>query len=108
MFRVAGDSMTPALHDGDFVLSLRVPKFCLTSGAIVVVADSHRGRVVKRLKAIEGSVVELRGDNAKASTDSRTFGPVPVSALEGRVLMRIRAPRTRQTDAQVLPRTGHD
>ena len=37
--------------------------------------------------------VFVLGDNRPDSVDSRTFGPIPVSRITGRVLMRIWPPR---------------
>jgi hypothetical protein len=36
--------------------------------------------------------VWLEGDNKHDSHDSRYYGPVPSSLLQGRVVMRVRAP----------------
>ena len=47
-------------------------------GDVVVVRDPRDARrwLLKRCVARNGAMVELRGDNALASTDSREFGPV--------------------------------
>ena len=47
-------------------------------GDVVVVRDprDHDRWLLKRCVAREGSRLDLRGDNAPASTDSRDFGPV--------------------------------
>lgn len=49
--------------------------------------------VVKRVHAIgaDGSI-ELQGDNASVSTDSRHYGPVPRAAVVGRVVWRYHPP----------------
>jgi hypothetical protein len=44
--------------------------------------------LVKRVAAVTPGGVEVRGDNPAASTDSRTFGPVPRALLAGPVLYR--------------------
>lgn len=48
-------------------------------GDVVVVRDAHgsEGWILKRCVARVGTRLDLRGDNAGASTDSREFGPVP-------------------------------
>lgn len=83
---VTGDSMRPALAPGDRLLAVRSRR--APPGALVVVRDPRdRDRVlVKRVvrSGPEGMVVE--GDNAAASTDSRSFGPVP--SVWGRALYR--------------------
>ena len=42
--------------------------------------------LVKRIGAVLEDGVVLHGDNPRASTDSRSFGPVPSSAVLGRVV----------------------
>jgi len=44
--------------------------------------------VVKRVADVSGGTVVVRGDNPDASTDSRTFGPVPAASIGGRVVYR--------------------
>ena len=47
---------------------------------------SHR-ELVKRVAALDGGALTILGDNP-ASTDSRTFGPVPASSVRWRVVFR--------------------
>ena len=42
--------------------------------------------LVKRVSAVLEDEIVLRGDNPGASTDSRSFGPVPAGAVLGRVV----------------------
>lgn len=87
---VEGTSMEPALRPGDRLLVVARPPRVGD-----VVALRHDGRVmVKRVAAIDGSHVTVHGDNGAASTDSRSFGPVPRSAVIGRAVYRY-APRER-------------
>jgi nickel-type superoxide dismutase maturation protease len=79
---VVGDSMIPALEPGDRLLLVVVrPRV----GDIVAVRDPRMpDRVlVKRVQDITADGVTVLGDNACASTDSRTFGPVPRRSIEG-------------------------
>jgi type IV secretory pathway protease TraF len=47
------------------------------------------GRVlVKRIADLDRSEAEVIGDNPDASTDSRSFGRVPLTSVTGRVLYR--------------------
>jgi signal peptidase I len=98
---VAGSSMEPALHHGDWLLATR--RGARTPGAVVVVPDPRTGLdLVKRIAGGPGDEVEGRrlgpdeymvvGDNAAASTDGRTFGTVRGGAIEGVVRFRF-APR---------------
>lgn len=73
---VVGDSMRPALEPGDRVLAVRGLRPRL--GDLAVVRDPRLPErlLVKRVSAVGPGGVEVLGDNAPASTDSRAFGPV--------------------------------
>lgn len=92
-FVVRGMSMAPTLQPGDRLLVRRWPRR-LAPGALVVVAapPAPRRLVVKRVVSVRGAQVTVRGDNPEASTDSRTYGPVPRAALRGRVVYRYAPP----------------
>jgi nickel-type superoxide dismutase maturation protease len=85
---VSGNSMRPGLHPGDRLLV--VPVLRIQEGQVVAVSDPRRpGRVlVKRVHSIRGGLVEVRGDNAQESTDSRHFGGLPRSSVIGRAVYR--------------------
>ncbi len=89
LYRVAGESMRPALRPGDIVLA--VTRFRPREG-LVVIADGAGGRTIKRLGSRIGERWELRGDNRTLSLDSRQLGPVSPAALRGRVVLRVRMP----------------
>ena len=88
---VDGDSMLPTLLPGDrlFVVHGLRPR----PGDLVTLPDprSPARVVVKRVTSVAGEgadgarTLEVRGDNPDASTDSRTFGPVPARSIRGRV-----------------------
>ena len=90
---VEGESMLPTLVPGDRLLVVlgggrhRPPP---EVGDLVVTADPRDGArvVVKRVAAVDALTAELVGDNPEASTDSRVFGRVSVSALQGRAVYR--------------------
>ncbi|HEV3365169.1 MAG TPA: S26 family signal peptidase [Acidimicrobiia bacterium] len=90
---MAGESMVPTLLPGDRVLvwrglgPLRPP---IRVGDLVAVGDPRDAErlMVKRVVAVGGGDVVVRGDNEGASTDSRHYGPVRVAAIEGRVIYR--------------------
>ncbi|HYD09932.1 MAG TPA: nickel-type superoxide dismutase maturation protease [Acidimicrobiales bacterium] len=87
---VEGSSMVPTLLPGDRLLVLG-----LAPRVADVVAVEHDGTtMVKRVAAVDGDAITVHGDNADASTDSRTFGPVPRSSILGRAVYRY-APRER-------------
>ena len=83
--RVEGVSMVPVLAPGDRILVLR--KRQLAVGDIIAFKDGDDEAImVKRVTGIDWTSVRVEGDNSGASRDSRHFGPVPRSAVIGRVL----------------------
>jgi nickel-type superoxide dismutase maturation protease len=92
---VEGRSMAPTLLPGDRVLVLRSRR--LKVGDLVAVPDprGERRLLIKRITAIHGGLLELRGDNPDASTDSRDFGDVPTRRVLGRVVRRYAPSRRR-------------
>lgn len=106
-FEVAGESMVPTLCPGDFVLvdrfayRGRVPR----RGDIVVARDPRDAErlLVKRVARVDlHGMVWLEGDNGDASTDSRTFGAVPLDHIEGRVVFRYWPLFRRSSSASIL------
>lgn len=91
---VRGGSMAPALLPGDRLLvesrtyEARAPR----SGELVLAADPRmpERELIKRVATIdEGAAsADLRGDARDASTDSREFGAVPLSAIRWRAAYR--------------------
>ena len=85
--------MAPTLLPGDRLLVVRARR--ARAGAIVVVRDPRDStrEVVKRLTEMtpDGRLV-VHGDNGHASTDSRTYGPLPPGLLVGRALYRYAPP----------------
>ena len=86
--QVSGDSMRPGLQPGDRLLVVRARR--LRSGDIVAVADPRQPAriVVKRVAIVGPDSVTVLGDAPDASTDSRTFGPVPRRLVQGRAVYR--------------------
>ncbi|CAA7051054.1 unnamed protein product [Microthlaspi erraticum] len=106
---VRGDSMSPTFNPqrnsflDDYVL---VDKFCLSNykfarGDVVVFSSpTHlRERHMKRIVGMPGEWISssqdviripeghcwVEGDNKASSLDSRTFGPIPLGLIQGRV-----------------------
>ena len=97
---VAERSMEPALYPGDWLLARRTMArgrpLRVRAGQIVVAR--HPGRpgllIVKRAVRREPGGWWLASDNPEAgAVDSRAFGVVPPSLIEGRVLWRYRRGR---------------
>jgi nickel-type superoxide dismutase maturation protease len=89
---VAGDSMLPALAPGDRLVVLRHPRWRWRPGQVAALRDPRHPEeaalLVKRVAALTPGGVDVRGDHPAASTDSRTFGPVPPALMVGPVLYR--------------------
>jgi signal peptidase I len=75
---VEGMSMAPTYLPGERLTALRRWRRVRT-GDVVVVRDPRNSDrwLLKRCVARVGTKLDLRGDNAVASTDSRDFGLVP-------------------------------
>jgi nickel-type superoxide dismutase maturation protease len=94
---VDGASMLPTFLPGDrlvvesWTYSRRQPRV----GELVLAPDPRQPvrELVKRVAGISDGVIELRGDAADASTDSRAFGGVPVDRIRWRVAGRYWPPR---------------
>jgi len=92
-YRIAGESMSPALAAGERVLVNRAAYWLgrPRPGDVVVVRDPRaRDRLlIKRIDRSAGpDAWSVLGDNVAASTDSRSFGPLPRELLVGKVLAR--------------------
>ncbi|MCI0777901.1 MAG: nickel-type superoxide dismutase maturation protease [Chloroflexi bacterium] len=91
-FIVEGESMTPSVSPGERVFVNRAaywfgpPK----AGDLVVLRDPRKPErlLIKRIDEAHGNSFEVAGDNVDASTDSRTFGPVPADLILGKVWFR--------------------
>ena len=92
--KVAERSMEPALHPGDWLLIRRTRR--IRPGQVVLARHPERPEmlIVKRAARRDGGGWWLESDNPDAgAVDSRRFGAVPVSLIEGRVLARYWRPR---------------
>ena len=91
---VRGRSMAPTLLPGDrlVVESRTFARRAPRPGELVLAADPRQPRreLVKRVAAVDGEAgtLELRGDSAPESTDSRTFGALPLTEVRWRVTAR--------------------
>ena len=81
--------MEPTLRAGDWIVVtdlVRRPKV----GEIVLVRDPRDPDrlMLKRVAAVADGSCRVLGDRPEESTDSRTFGPVPLSNVVGRAVFR--------------------
>jgi nickel-type superoxide dismutase maturation protease len=74
---VEGLSMAPTYAPGERLTAIRRLRR-VRVGDVVLASDPRDPErlLLKRCVARRGRALELRGDNAQASTDSRDFGPV--------------------------------
>ena len=121
LWRVQGQDMFPAVHDGDLLLASRRVKEWRRGDVVIYRAEGERriGRIVavgtdkvsvtedgrllvngalqteeifyptemeseEPVSVPEGTVYIL-GDNRSACLDSRDFGPIPITEIEGKV-----------------------
>lgn len=87
---VEGESMLPSVSPDERVVVSRVPYWFgkPRAGDLVVLRDPREPSrlLLKRIDREEEGAYAIRGDNAEASTDSRTFGSVPRELILGKVL----------------------
>ncbi len=92
-FRVKGDSMLPLLKDGDLVLACDWYRLVgrLKPGDRVVFRHPIYGTLVKQVDELRPAERRLtvRGTRP-VSLDSQEFGPVPLSAVLGKVIWRVK------------------
>jgi len=78
LIKVIGDSMSPVLSDGDYVITKK-PR-SLQPGFIYVINHSDLGRIVKRLHSVKDTTYTFRGDNA-SSTPEAVIAPVSAERI---------------------------
>lgn len=108
---INGTSMAPSLTSGQPAIVAKGPLTGpIERGDVVLIRDATGlGHIVKRVRWLQGEVVDMRsapfehpiksgafvvpygyvyvlGDNADASEDSRSFGPVPIDRIAGKLL----------------------
>jgi len=92
ILRIRGDSLSPKLQDGDFVLSSKIPILLkrLQPGDLVVFNQPGYGVLIKELETIspDGQSLVVRGLHPD-SVDSRTFGTVSRRSLQGKIVYSI-------------------
>ncbi len=92
VIKVRGASLAPDFADGDFVVTSTVPIFLrrLRPGDVVVFHQPGYGRLIKRVERIEPCGRLFVAGSGEGSTDSRAFGPVHPSDVQGVVIWHIR------------------
>lgn len=83
--RVEGASMMPALPAGKIVIAR---KWVRPKVGDIVIAIHQSREIIKRVGELRQGLVYLVGDNPEASTDSRQFGWLPLTAVLGVVKVK--------------------
>lgn len=78
--------MSPALSDGDYVITLKPRSF--RPGLIYVIDHTDLGRIIKRLDRFEGARLIVSGDNPE-STPSSVIAPITKDRVTGRAVLAI-------------------
>lgn len=79
--------MLPTLNAGSTVLVYKYFFSKPKTGDIVAVRDPRDGKtIIKRIIKIENNRYFVKGDNKKASTDSRNFGLIDKDNIIGKVV----------------------
>lgn len=80
--KVRGESMTPALTAGDYMIITKA--WTLRPGFVVLVDHPKYGTIVKRVKSLENDEISLEGDGPD-STTTDAMGLVDIKVVRGRV-----------------------
>jgi hypothetical protein len=91
VYKIRGLSLAPEFLEGDFVVTSRVPIWFqpLKPGDIVVFRRFEYGRLIKRIEHITPcGHLFVRGADVD-SIDSRTFGAIRPSDIQGKVVWHI-------------------
>ncbi|MEM7405004.1 MAG: S24/S26 family peptidase [Pseudomonadota bacterium] len=90
LFKVRGNSMSPTLLDGDYVIGRRPSRRRpVRTGDVVIVDHRQFGRMVKRVCSIDADgAARVSGDNA-SSTSSVDIGLLTPSQVINLVLWRV-------------------
>lgn len=81
--RVVGKSMWPVLDPEQVVIAMRKRRYDVED----VVVIWHQGKEkIKRIRTLEGTKYDVRGDNPSQSNDSRHFGLIEKSEILGKVV----------------------
>lgn len=79
--------MQPTLEDGRIVIGLGWAQNYRV-GDIVIFRHKNLEKI-KRIYKVTNAGVEVRGDNQKASTDSRAFGIIPKSSVDAKIVCKL-------------------
>lgn len=84
--KVVGDSMSPTLNDGDYILTIKPRTF--RAGFIYVLQHDRMGRIIKRLSEDTAEGFLFEGDNAGSSSSDK-IGLIKRDQITGRAIFAI-------------------
>lgn len=99
IIRVCEDSMLPTYHDGDILISFRLPiffkKFFIKTGRVYIIKPplyyENQRLNIKRLTKIKNkNMYFFEGDNKIVSYDSRSYGYLPKRKIFLLVLFKLK------------------
>jgi nickel-type superoxide dismutase maturation protease len=84
--------MEPSLREGDIVLVEKATSIAAGDVVVAIHPTRRQLRLIKRVESLDDEGVVVMSDNRAEmnATDSRTFGPVPLADIEGRVTSFLR------------------
>lgn len=87
-FEIVGDSMKPTLMPGQYVLTFNwYYLFNNPNMNDLIVVKQGDKDIIKRVKQVNiENMLWVEGDNKNYSTDSRKFGFIPLSSVQGKVV----------------------
>ncbi len=88
LLKVNGESMSPTLQSGDYVLTVKVKPQSVRLGFIYIIEHSDLGRIIKRVISTQNGRYILSGDNPN-STPSQIIAPTTQERIKERVILII-------------------
>ncbi len=89
VFRVTDHSMEPSIKEGDYVLASRLHRKLHIGDVVILRHPTRNIYVIKRVKQLSGGSAFVLGDNSAISEDSRSFGPVKIATIFGKVIYKV-------------------
>lgn len=92
ILKVTGESLSPLIQAGDYVLMLKLRGSLrrLKAGDIIVFRHPAYGVLIKRVDSQQAGGEVVVSGVAEDSLDSRQLGPVPLHWVVGKVIWHIR------------------
>lgn len=91
IIKVTGESLSPFFLPGDYVVVSRSPLLAgkLQKGDMIVFHHPDHGRMIKEIAAVPDQHHLIVTGYRPGSIDSSTFGPIPRTAVIGKVIWHI-------------------